>query len=121
MPKGGQNRKPIGYETIWKDREGRTRVKVKVEEGKKFVDKRIVVWKEHNPEDDLKGYCILHLDNDPLNFDINNLAKVKKEVFLLMLTNHLYFDDAELNKNGILLAEMMYKTKKGKMLLENGE
>ena len=111
MPKGGQNRKPIGYETIWKDRVGRIRVKVKVEEGKKFVDKRIVVWKKYNPEDDLKGYCILHLDNDPLNFDINNLAKVKKEVFLLMLNHKLLFNNAELNKTSILIAQNMYETK----------
>lgn len=111
MPRGGV-RKPIGYETIWKDREGRTRIKVKVEEGKKFVDKRIVVWKKHNPDDNLKGYCILHLDNDPFNFDINNLVKVKKEVFLLMLTNNLLFNDAELNKISILTAEIMYESKK---------
>lgn len=111
MPRGGV-RKPIGYETIWKDRAGRTRVKVKVEEGKRFIDKRIVVWKKYNPNDDLKGYCIIHLDNDPLNFDIKNLAKVKKEVFLLMLNNHLYFNDADLNKTSILIAQNMYKSKR---------
>lgn len=107
-------RKPIGYETIWKDRLGRTRVKVKVEEGKRFVDKRKVVWLNHNPEDNLKGYVLIHLDNDPLNFDITNLAKVKKEVFLLMLNNHLYFDDAELNKTSILAAQAMYESKRRK-------
>ena len=105
--------KPIGYETIWKDRKGRTRVKVKVEEGKRFVDKRIVVYKKHFPNEDLKGYCIIHLNNDPLDFNINNLVKVKKEVFLLMLNNHIYFDDAELNKTSILIAQNMYESKRG--------
>ena len=111
MPRGGI-RKPIGYETIWKDREGRIRVKVKVADSKRFVDKRIVEWLKYNPNDDLKGYCIIHLDNDPLNFNINNLAKVKKEIFLLMLNNHLYFNDSNLNKIGIKIAENMYETKK---------
>lgn len=111
MARGGIS-KPIGYETIWKDRKGRTRVKVKVEEGKRFVDKRIVVWKQYHPEDDLKGFCIIHLDNDPLNFDINNLAKVKKEIFLLMLNNKIYFNIPELNKTSILIATNMYESKK---------
>lgn len=114
MPRGGV-RKPIGYETVWKDREGRTRIKVKVEEGKRFVDKRIVEWLKHNPNDDLKGCCIIHLDNDPLNFDIENLVKVKKEIFLLMLNNHLYFNNAELNKTSILIAQNMYEEKKMRM------
>lgn len=113
MARGGV-KKPVGYETVWKDRTGRTRVKVKVEDGKRFVDKRIVVWNKYHPKDNLKGYCIIHLDNNPLNFDINNLAKVKKEVFLLMLNNHMYFNDSELNKASILTAEIMYEQKKQK-------
>lgn len=115
MPRGGI-KKPVGYETIWKDRTGRTRVKVKVEDGKRFVDKRIVIWNKYHPHDDLKGYCIIHLDNNPLNFDIDNLAKVKKEVFLLMLNNHMYFNNSELNKASILTAEIMYEQKKQKRL-----
>ena len=111
MPRGGV-KKPIGYETIWKDREGRIRVKVKVADGKRFVDKRIVEWLKHNSEDNLKGYCIIHLDGDTTNFNIKNLAKVKKEVFLLMLNNHLYFNDPELNKTSILLAQNLYENKK---------
>lgn len=115
MPRGGI-KKPVGYETIWKDRTGRTRVKVKVEDGKRFVDKRIVIWNKYHPEDNLKGYCIIHLDNNPLNFDIDNLAKVKKEVFLLMLNNHMYFNNSELNKASILTAEIMYEQAKQKRL-----
>lgn len=110
MPRGGIE-KPIGYETIWKDRIGRIRTKVKIEHGKRFVDKRIVVWLKHNPNDNLKGYVIIHLDKNTTNFDINNLAKVKKEVFLLMLNNKMYYNEPQLNKTSILIATNMYESK----------
>lgn len=108
MPRGGIE-KSIGYETVWKDRIGRIRTKVKTKDGMK--DKRKVVWLEHNPDDDLKGYCIIHLDRNTTNFEITNLIKVRKEVFLLMLNNHLYFDNPELNKTSILIAQNMYESK----------
>lgn len=107
MPKGGI-KKPIGYETVWKDREGRIRTKVKIADNV-FIDKRIAIWMKYHPGDDLKGYCILHLDGNTLNFDINNLVKVKKEVFLLMLNHHLYFKNATLNKTSILIAQAFYE------------
>ena len=108
MPRGGIE-KPIGYEIIWKDRAGRIRTKVKTKDGMK--DKRIVEWLKHNPNDVLKGYVIIHLDKNTTNFDINNLAKVKKEVFLLMLNNKIYYDEPKLNKISILVAQNMYEIK----------
>lgn len=108
MPRGGVE-KPIGYETIWKDREGRIRTKIKTHEG--MIDKRIYIWLKNNPNDNLNGYCIIHLDKNTTNFNINNLAKVKKGVFLLMLNNHIYFDKPELNKTSILIAQNMYEIK----------
>lgn len=110
MPRGGV-KKPIGYETIWKDREGRIRIKVKVAEGKRFVDKRIVEYLKYHPGEDLKGYVIIHLDNDPFNFSKDNLAKVKKNTFLKMLNNKIYFEHKELNKTSMLLVENINKTK----------
>lgn len=108
MPRGGIE-KPIGYEAIHKDRVGRIRTKVKTKDGMK--DKRIVEWLKHNPNDNLKGYVIIHLDKNTNNFDIDNLAKVKKEVFLLMLNNKIYYDNPKLNKTSILVATNMYETK----------
>lgn len=112
----GGVRKPIGYETIWKDRAGRVRIKVKVEEGKRFVDKRIVEWLKYHPGDDLKGYVIIHLDNNPFNFSKDNLAKVEKNTFLKMLNHKVYFDDKELNETSILLIKNIEETKR----LEDG-
>ena len=111
MPRGGI-KKPVGYETIWKDREGRTRIKVKVEDGKRFVDKRIVKYLEYYPGTDLAGYVIIHLDNNPLNFDKENLIKIKKEIYMFMLHHKLYFDNPKLTKTGILIATLMYENKK---------
>lgn len=108
MPRGGIE-KPIGYETIWKDRIGRIRTKIKTKDGMK--DKRIVEWLKYNPSDNLKGYVIIHLDKNTTNFDINNLAKVKKEIFLLMLNNKMYYENPQLNKTSILIATNMYETK----------
>ena len=84
-------------------------------EGKRFVDKRVVKWLEYYPNDELKGYVILHLDNDPFNFAKDNLVKVKKEIFLLMLNNHLYFSNKELNKSAIMVATNIYYSKKIKV------
>lgn len=111
MPRGGI-KKPIGYETVWKDREGRIRIKVKVEDGKRFVDKRVVEYLKYYPGDKLTGYVIIHLDNDPFNFKKENLVKVKKEVHMFMLHHKLYFNDSNLTKTGILIAQLMYENKK---------
>lgn len=120
MPRGGIE-KPIGYETIWKDRNGRIRTKVKIKKGEKMVDKRIAVWRQYHPYDNLKGYCIIHLDGDTTNFDINNLVKVKKEVFLSMLNNHLYFNNPKANKAGILIAKLLYKNGELKKNIKEGK
>lgn len=107
-------KRPIGYETVWKDRPGRYRPMVKTKYG--MEDKRVVKYLEYHKKETrktLKGYVIVHLDNDTNNFDKNNLVKVKKEVWLLVLSHKLLFNDKELNKIAIKTAELMYlKTKK---------
>ena len=120
MARGGIP-KPVGYETVWKDRNGRIRTKVRVADGRDYgkdrnmIDKRIVVYLDNHKEEnwkDLKGYCIIHLDNDTTNFSPDNLVKVKKEVYLLMLNNRMLYNDPYLNKASIMTAEYIYKIKK---------
>ena len=111
-PIGGRAEKPIGYETIWKDRKGRIRIKVKVAKGKKLVDKRIVEYLKYHPGEDLKGYVIVHMDNDPFNFSEDNLAKIEKNTFLRMLNNKVYFNDKQLNKTSILLMKNVLEAEK---------
>ena len=112
MPRGGIE-KPIGYEVIWKDRPGRTRIKVKVA-SKKFVDKRVVEYLKYHPNEDLKNCVIVHLDSNPFNFDKDNLVKIPKEIHMFMLNYKLYYDNAELTKTGILIAQLRCELKKKK-------
>ena len=110
MPRGGIE-KPIGYEVIWKDRPGRVRIKVKTAKST-FVDKRIVEYLKYHPGEDLKGYVIIHLDSNPFNFNKENLAKIPKEIHMFMLHHDLYYDNAELTKTGILIAQTRCELKK---------
>ena len=123
MARGGIE-KPIGYETIWKDRDGRIRTKVKVapEDREKYgrkdrnmIDKRVVVYLDNHKEEtfeDLKNHIIIHLDGDTTNFNVDNLEKIPKNIFLLMLNNRMYFNDRELNKSSILVAKTIYEARK---------
>lgn len=111
MPRCGIQ-KPIGTESVWKDRIGRVRTKIKVEQPNIWEDKEVYLYKKYNKDSNLKGYVIIHLDNNPYNFDKDNLIKIKKEIFLLMLNNRMLFDDRELNKVSILTATNMYECKK---------
>ena len=112
MPRGGIE-KPIGYEVIWKDRPGRTRIKVKVGT-KKFLDKRTVEYLKYHPNEDLKRQVIIHLDGDPFNFNEENLVKIPRQIHMFMIHHRLYFDNAELTKTGILLAQLKCELKKKK-------
>lgn len=113
MARGGIEKYPIGHEVIWKDRPGRTRIKVKTATNT-FVDKRIVEYLKYHPGEDLKGYVIVHLDSDPFNFDKENLVKIPKEIHMFMLNHKLYYNDAELTKTGILIAQLRCELKKEK-------
>lgn len=116
MPRGGVE-KPLGYEVVWKDRPGRTRIKVKVATNT-FVDKRKLEYLKYHPGEDLTGYVIIHLDNNPFNFDKENLVKVSKKIHMFMLHHKLYFDNAELTKTGIKLAELKCALKEQREILE---
>lgn len=119
MPRGGIE-KPIGYEVIWKDRPGRTRIKVKVAP-KKFVDKRVVEYLKYHPNEDLKDCVIVHLDSNPFNFDKDNLVKIPREVHMFMIHHKLYFNDAELTKSGIILANFKVLLKKTQKKIKGGK
>ena len=114
MARGGIEKYPIGHEVIWKDRPGRTRIKVKTATNT-IVDKRIVEYLKYHPGEDLKGCVIIHLDSDPFNFNEENLVKIPKEIHMFMLHHDLYYNNAELTKTGIIIAKTRYELKKQKL------
>lgn len=83
---------------------------------KKAIDARLYYYKKYHPEEDTKGYVILHLDNDKSNFAKDNLVKVKQRVWNLILNQHLWTNSKELNKTSILIATYQdeSKTKRNK-------
>ena len=83
---------------------------------KKNIDARLYYYKQYHPNEDTKGYVILHLDNDNTNFDKKNLVKVKQRVWNLLLNQKLWSNNKELNKLSILVATYQdeSKTKRNK-------
>lgn len=108
--KGDQpkNYKPIGTERI--DRDGYVLVKVR-DEGiwnERWRHKHRIVWEKANgPIPD--GHVLIFRDQDKSNVCIDNLMLVTKRQHLQLNRNGWRFDDPELQKIGITLADMKIK------------
>jgi len=64
------------------------------------------VWEQHHgkiPD----GYSIVFLDGNRDNCSIENLDCVDKRTFCFMQVNHLFCDDAQLTKTGVLAGKVM--------------
>ena len=66
-----------------------------------------------------KGNCVIFLDGNRKNFNIENLKEVTKEQNVIMNKYKLYCSDADLTNTGIQVANLIMKTnevkrKKGK-------
>lgn len=86
---------------------------------KNQIDARLYFYKNYHPNEDTKGYVILHLDNDRSNFSKENLVKVKQRVWLLIQNQNLWSDNIEMNKLAINVASLQdasktIRNKKGK-------
>ena len=88
----------------------------------KQIDARLYYYKLYHPEEETKGYVILHLDNDNTNFKEENLVKVKQRVWNLLLNQKLWTNNKDLNKTAILVATYQdeSKTKRNKTGKEKG-
>lgn len=65
-------RAPIGTESTFVDKQGNSRVRVKVADPNKWVLRSIKVWREHYGPIP-KGHVIHHHDRNTMNDDIDNL------------------------------------------------
>lgn len=102
----GYNKRPIGSERL----DERGNVRIKIAQPNKWVRKHIYVWEQHYGKMP-KGKCLIFLDGDKTNCDISNLQIVDKRVELLMARKELFYNDKELTKTGILIAQLDSKSK----------
>ncbi len=91
----------VGSERI--DVDGYTYVKVK--EPNKWRLKHQVVWEKHNGKIP-KNHAVIFGDRDRTNFDINNLILVSRRQLLILNSNKLIQNDADLTKTGIIIADI---------------
>lgn len=101
-----QNHKPIGSERI-DNREGYT--KVKIGESKWELKHKVIYEKHYGKVED--GYTVIFLDGDNTNFDIDNLCKVSRHQLLLLNQHKLIYNNKELTKAGIEVANLIIKTR----------
>lgn len=100
---------PLRYRPIGHERIKNGHVYVKVAEPSEYVSKQRYIYEEAYgkiPE----GYIVIFADKNNRNFDLNNLILVSKAEFLIMNDNHLYNEEAELTRSGVLVAKLIDNT-----------
>lgn len=99
------NYKPIGTERV--DKDGYVLVKVQDDGAwnERWRHKQRVIWEKANgpiPE----GYVLIFLDQDKTNTSLDNLMLVTNQQHLQLNRNGWRFDDPELQKMGITMADI---------------
>lgn len=104
------NKKPIGYEFTSTD--GYTYIKIA--EPNIYQHKQIYIYEQAYGKIS-KDHSVMFLDQNKANFDLDNLILVKNKDKLTAKNNHLIFEDSELTKTGILIAQLIntVSSKKG--------
>lgn len=109
------NYKPIGSEFVSKN-DGYTYVKV-AEPNVWRLKQRVVYMQHHG--DVPSDYSVVLADQNKQNFELDNLILVERKVKLMAKNKRLFFEDKDLTKTGMLIAELACKThelkKKGKI------
>lgn len=104
MFKKGQppvNHREVGEERITKD----GYIEVKIAEPNIWELKHRVVWEEHFGEIK-KGECIIFLDRNPLNCDINNIRKITRAELVKYNQSGLSSEDPEINEAALAIAKL---------------
>ena len=114
------NKRPMFYETV--DKDGYIWIKVKEYKGKgknnkQFIHKQQYIYEQHYGKIP-KGYCVIFLDQNKRNFDIDNLALVKRTTLLQAGSKGLLTNDKDATKTGLLVTEL--DAKRHQLAKENG-
>lgn len=102
------NFKPVGSERI--DRDGYILIKVS-DDGpwhKRWRHKHRAVWEEVNGPIP-RGHCLLFLDTNRQNVNLENLQLITQKQLQLLNMKHLISDNAELTKTGIIVSDLYGK------------
>lgn len=98
------NHREVGSERITKD----GYVEIKITEPNKWRLKHIVLWERKNGPLP-KGYALVFADSDKTNINIDNLLLVTRHQLLIMNSNKLIKNDAELTKTGTIISDVIVK------------
>lgn len=99
------NYKPIGAEFISSD--GYTFIKVK--DPNTWVHKQQYIYEKEFGKIP-KNHSVIFADRNKNNFELSNLLLVKNKDKLVMKNRHLIFEDKNLTKTGLLIAQVINKT-----------
>lgn len=103
------NKKPIGYEFTSPD--GYTYIKAA--EPNIYQHKQIYIYEQVHGKIP-KHHSVMFLDKDKTNFDLDNLILVADKDKLTAKNQHLIFEDKELTRTGLLIAQVINKASEKK-------
>lgn len=105
--KGSQphNYKHIGSEFV--DSQGYTWIKIA--NPNEWIHKSLFVYEQAYGKIP-KGYSVIFLNGNRGDHSINNLKLVRNKEKLVMKNKHLFYENKELTKTGILIAEIINKS-----------
>jgi hypothetical protein len=109
-----KNYRPVGSERVNVD----GYIEVKVADPNKWRLKHSVVWEEANGPIP-KGHCVIFLDGNRINLSLDNLQLITRNQLARLNQNHLIFNDAELTKTGIIIADIRSKINDRKKKIKN--
>lgn len=101
------NWRPLGSERISKD----GYIEVKIADGrlnKNWKAKHVMIWEEHNGPVP-SGHAVIFGDRNKRNFNLDNLILVSRAQLARMNQKGLIYDNTELTKTGILIADIYNK------------
>ena len=96
-------------EPVGSERESKGYIVIKIAEPNVWIEKHRYIYESKYGKIP-KGYKVIFADKNKRNFDIENLVLVSNSEALILNTNNLIYEDAELTKTGVLIAKVINKT-----------
>ncbi|MDF2790834.1 MAG: Phage protein [Neobacillus sp.] len=98
------NYRPVGSERVNVD----GYIEIKVADPYKWRLKHAVIWEETNGPVP-NGHCVIFLDGNKLNVSLENMQLITRKQLVRLNQNHLIFNDPELTKTGVIIADIYTK------------